>query len=107
MFVIFGIVFELPVLSVMLTQLGLVKVEWMKKGRRFIIVVIFFVAALITPPDIVSQVMVAVPMLGLYEVSIILCAILSKLKRKKQKTEEEEEDEKETAESGDEAKAKE
>ena len=107
MFVIFGIVFVLPVLSVMLTQLGLVKVEWMKKGRRFIIVVIFFVAALITPPDIVSQVMVAVPMLGLYEVSIILCTILSKLKRKKQKTEEEEEDEKETAESGDEAKAKE
>ena len=98
MFMIFGIVFELPVLSVMLTQLGLVKVEWMKKGRRFVIVIIFFVAAVITPPDIVSQIMVAVPMIGLYELSVILCTILSKLKRKKKKEAEEEEEAGEKAE---------
>lgn len=78
-FVIFGIVFELPVVSVLLTQMGLLKVKWMKAGRRVVIVAIFVVAALITPPDIVSQVMVAIPMMALYELSIILCTICQKL----------------------------
>lgn len=82
-FVIFGVVFELPVLSVLLTQLGLVKVEWMRKARKVVIVVIFFVAAVITPPDIVSQIMVAIPMILLYEFSILLCWLLMKLRRKK------------------------
>ena len=81
-FVIFGVVFELPVLSVLLTQLGLVKVGWMKKARKVIVVVIFFVAAIITPPDIVSQIMVAIPMLLLYEFSIFLCWLLMKLRRR-------------------------
>jgi sec-independent protein translocase protein TatC len=80
LFLIFGIVFELPVVSVLLTQMGLLKVEWMKKGRRVVIVVIFVIAALITPPDIVSQIMVAIPMIALYELSIILCTICQKLK---------------------------
>lgn len=83
MFVVFGLVFELPVVAVMLTQLGILKVEWMKKGTRVMIVVIFFLAAVITPPDVVSQVMVAVPMIGLYEVSILISAILMKFKKKK------------------------
>lgn len=87
-FVIFGVVFELPVVSVLLTQLGLIKVEWMKKARKAIIVVIFFVAAVITPPDIVSQIMVAVPMLLLYEFSIILCWLLMKLRRRRDEKEE-------------------
>ncbi len=81
-FMIFGIVFELPVISVLLTQMGLLKVEWMKKGRKVIIIVIFLVAALITPPDIVSQIMVAIPMVGLYELSIIICGILMKFRKK-------------------------
>ena len=76
--VIFGVVFELPVLSVLLNRLGILKVEWMKKGRRVVIVIIFIVAAFITPPDIVSQVMVAVPMMGLYEISIFLCSAAQK-----------------------------
>lgn len=83
-FMIFGIVFELPVVSVLLTQMGLLKVTWMRRGRRFIIVLIFLVAALITPPDIVSQVMVAIPMVGLYELSIIISAVLLHLRRKKE-----------------------
>ncbi|MDO4475190.1 MAG: twin-arginine translocase subunit TatC [Lachnospiraceae bacterium] len=90
-FMIFGIVFELPVVSVLLTQLGLLKVSWMKKGTKLVIVLIFFVAAIITPPDIVSQIMVAIPMIGLYELSIALCSVLLKLKRKKKAEEEEEE----------------
>lgn len=80
-FLVLGIVFELPVVSVLLTQIGLLKVEWMKKFRKIMIVVIFFVAALITPPDMVSQIMVAVPMLGLYELSILICSVLNKRKK--------------------------
>lgn len=93
-FLIFGAVFELPVLSVLLTQLGLVKVAWMKKGRRVVIVVMFFLAAVITPPDVVSQIMVAIPMIGLYELSIMVCTVLMKLKkRRRKKAGDEEEDE--------------
>jgi sec-independent protein translocase protein TatC len=82
-FMIFGVVFELPVVSVLLTQMGLVKVSWMRKGTKIVIVIIFIVAAFITPPDIVSQVMVAIPMIGLYELSIVISSILLKLRRKK------------------------
>lgn len=82
-FMIFGLVFEMPVISVLLTQMGLLKISWMKKGTRVIIIVIFFIAAVITPPDIVSQIMVAIPMIGLYELSILISSILLKLRRKK------------------------
>ena len=80
-FVIFGLVFELPVVSVLLTGLGLVRAEWLVKGRKVMIVVIFVLAAIITPPDIVSQIMVAVPMLGLYEISIALSRVVGKAKK--------------------------
>jgi sec-independent protein translocase protein TatC len=80
-FVIFGLVFELPVVSVLLTGLGLVRAEWLVKGRKVMIVIIFVLAAIITPPDIVSQVMVAVPMLGLYEVSIVLSRVVGKARK--------------------------
>jgi sec-independent protein translocase protein TatC len=97
-FMIFGIVFELPVVTVALTQMGLLKVQWMRAGRRVVIVVIFFVAALITPPDIVSQIMVSIPMIGLYELSIIISSILLKVRKKKKSEEEDEDDEDEDAE---------
>lgn len=84
-FLIFGAVFELPVLSVLLSRLGILKVQWMRKGRRVMIVVIFFVAALITPPDVMSQVMVAVPVLALYELSILLCTVSQKLQERSAK----------------------
>ena len=77
-FVIFGLVFELPVVSVLLTALGLVRAEWLVKGRRVMVVVIFLLAAIITPPDVVSQIMVAVPMLALYELSILLSRLVGK-----------------------------
>ena len=81
-FVIFGLVFELPVVSVLLTGLGLVRAEWLVKGRKVMVVIIFVLAAIITPPDIVSQVMVAVPMLGLYEISIALSRVIGKAKKR-------------------------
>lgn len=86
-FIIFGMVFELPVVSVLLTQMGLLKVQWMKKGRRVVIVVIFVISALITPPDIISQIMVAIPIMLLYELSIVLSSIAWKARGKKKEAE--------------------
>ena len=85
-FVIFGLVFELPVVSVLLTGLGLVRAEWLVKGRKVMVVIIFVLAAIITPPDIVSQVMVAVPMLALYEISIALSRVVGKAKKRTAET---------------------
>ena len=85
-FVIFGAIFELPVISVLLTVLGILRAEWMVKGRKAMIVVIFAVAAIITPPDVVSQVMVAIPMIGLYELSIFLSRLFGRKKKKNEKT---------------------
>lgn len=79
-FMIFGLVFELPVVSVLLTQMGVLQVQWMKKGRKPVIVAIFFAAAVITPPDVVSQILVAVPMVALYEFSIFLCGFCERIK---------------------------
>ena len=90
-FIIFGGVFELPVLSVVLDAIGILKVAWMKKAQRYVIVVCFVLGAFITPPDVVSQVMVAIPMMGLYELSIVLCSIVEKLRRKKAEEDGEEE----------------
>ena len=81
-FIIFGVVFELPVISVVLNALKLLKVEWMKKARRFVIVISFVVAAFITPPDVISQIMVGIPIIFLYQLSIILCLIMEKLRRR-------------------------
>ena len=91
-FVVFGLVFELPVVSVLLTGLGLIRAEWLRKGRKIMIVIIFVMAAIITPPDVVSQVMVAVPMIGLYELSILLSRLIGN-RRKEKEDEEEDTDE--------------
>ena len=77
-FMIFAAVFELPVAASGLTALGILKAGWMKKGRKIIIVLIFFIAAIITPPDVTSQIMVAIPMIVLFEISILLCSIIEK-----------------------------
>lgn len=96
-FIIFGGVFELPVLSVVLDAIGILKVAWMKKIQRYVIVICFVLAAFITPPDVVSQVMVAIPMMGLYELSIVLCSIVEKLRRKRSADEKDEDGEEEAA----------
>lgn len=69
----FGIMFELPIVVIWLTRVGLVTAVQLRKGRRYVILVIFIVAAILTPPDVVSQVLLALPLLALFEVSI-LCA---------------------------------
>ncbi|SFG25925.1 twin-arginine translocase subunit TatC [Oribacterium sp. WCC10] len=95
-FIIFAVIFEFPVVSVLLSQLGIIKVKWMRKARKFMIVAIFFMAAIVTPPDIVSQVMVALPMILLYELSIILCTILGVFRKKEKAVASESEEAEET-----------
>ncbi len=67
-----GIIFELPVLAYFLTKVGLVTPEFMKKYRRHSLIVILALSAIITPPDVFSQVLVAVPLIILYEVGIYI-----------------------------------
>jgi sec-independent protein translocase protein TatC len=67
-----GAIFELPIVVYFLTKIGLVTPEFMKKYRKHSIVVIFILAAIITPPDVFSQTLVAIPLVLLYEVSILI-----------------------------------
>jgi sec-independent protein translocase protein TatC len=67
-----SILFELPVLIYFLTKIGLITPEFLKKYRKHALVVVLIVAAIITPPDVASQVIVAIPILILYEVGIIV-----------------------------------
>lgn len=87
----FGIVFEMPVLTILLTQLGILKTEWLTKSRRVVIVSVFIIAAIITPPDVVSQILVSIPMLVLFEVSILLSKIIGKRKKQREDDEDDEE----------------
>lgn len=80
MLVVFGIVFEMPVLGFLLARLGFVKSAWLQKGRKYAILLIFLCAAIITPPDVVSQVMTAIPMIGLYELTIYVTRLAEKNK---------------------------
>lgn len=71
-----GIVFELPIIIYILTKIGLVTPEGMKQYRKFAMVGILILSAIITPPDIASQVIVAIPILILYETSILISRIV-------------------------------
>lgn len=65
-----GIVFELPILVFFLTKVGIVTPQFMRKNRRFMLVLVLVLSAIITPPDIFSQILVCIPLIGLYELSI-------------------------------------
>ena len=67
----FGVAFLLPVLLMLLERAGLVTRQQLKRGRRYAVVVAFVVAAVLTPPDVVSQLLLAVPLVALYEVSLV------------------------------------
>jgi sec-independent protein translocase protein TatC len=84
MFFAFGLCFEVPVAVVILAAIGLVSLEKLRSGRRFAIVGAFTVAAFITPPDITSMIMLAVPMCLLYELGILAVAWLLKPQPKPQ-----------------------
>lgn len=67
-----GILFELPVLVYFLSKIGLVTADFLKRYRKHAVIVILLVAGIITPPDVFSQIMVSLPLLLLYEISILL-----------------------------------
>lgn len=78
----FGLVFEMPVLIVFLTKIGIATPEFLIAKRRYAILVIFVVSAVLTPPDCVSQVLMAIPLLVLYEISILFSRITIRSKRR-------------------------
>lgn len=69
----FGLAFQLPVALALLAQGGVIGAGWLAEKRRYAIVFIFIVAAVITPPDVLSQIALAVPLVLLYELSIFWC----------------------------------
>jgi sec-independent protein translocase protein TatC len=80
-----GFVFELPIIIYFLTKIGLVTPQIMKKYRKFALVIVLILSAIITPPDLASQVIVAIPILILYQVSIYISKIVVKNQNKKEK----------------------
>jgi sec-independent protein translocase protein TatC len=82
----FGVVFELPVVVFFLTKMGIVNAAFLKKQRKYAILLTFVIAAILTPPDVATQCMMAGPLIVLYEISIII----SKMARRKKQEEQEE-----------------
>jgi len=78
LFLAFGLCFEIPVAIVILVALGVVTPDALVKNRRYVIVGAFVVAAVLTPPDIASQFMLAVPMCALYEVGVLVARALAR-----------------------------
>ena len=79
-----GLIFELPIIMYFLTKMGLITPEFLRKYRKHALVMVLVLAAIITPPDIISQVIVAIPILILYEVSIQISKIVLKRELKKE-----------------------
>ncbi|UCF90922.1 MAG: twin-arginine translocase subunit TatC [Desulfobacterales bacterium] len=83
----FGLVFELPLILTFLARLGIVSVDFLKKNRKYAILLFFTGAAILTPPDVVTQIMMALPLMLLYEISIIGAKIFGRAKSKEDETE--------------------
>jgi sec-independent protein translocase protein TatC len=76
----FGLVFELPLVITFLARLGIVSVSFLKKNRKYALLLFFVGAAILTPPDVVTQVMMALPLMVLYEISIVGARIFGRKK---------------------------
>ena len=77
-----GIIFELPIIIYILTKIGLLTPEILRKYRKFALIIVLTVSAIITPPDVASQIIVAIPILILYEVSIYISKVVIKNQKK-------------------------
>jgi sec-independent protein translocase protein TatC len=89
MFVAFGVTFEVPLVEVVLVRTGILTVAKLKDVRAYVIVGAFVVAAVVTPPDVASQLLLAIPMCLLYEIGIILCVVAEKIWGKPENREDE------------------
>ncbi len=79
-----GLIFELPIIIYFLTKIGLVTPEVLKKYRKVALVIVLIISAIITPPDVASQIIVAVPVLILYQISIYISKVVLKREAKRQ-----------------------
>jgi sec-independent protein translocase protein TatC len=75
---IFGVMFELPLLLYLLGRAGILTPELLRKGRKAAVLGVLLLAAVLTPPDVASQFLIAVPLYILYEAGILLCAVGSR-----------------------------
>lgn len=87
--VIFGFIFQLPILTYFLSKIGLLTPDFMRKYRRHAVIVIFVVAAILTPPDILTQVLLGIPLVILYELSIFISQRVQVNKERKMKEQQE------------------
>ena len=85
----FGLVFELPLVLTFLAKLGIVSVEFLKKNRKYALLLFFAGAAILTPPDVITQILMALPLMVLYEISIIGAKIFGKKKEQPKEAEQE------------------
>jgi sec-independent protein translocase protein TatC len=74
----FGLCFQLPVVLTLMGKVGLLSSSWLISVRKYMVIIVLIVAAFLTPPDVFSQVLLAVPMVLLYEISIILVRLVEK-----------------------------
>jgi sec-independent protein translocase protein TatC len=88
MFFAFGVAFEVPIAVVLLVITGIVSLEKLKSARGYVLIAIFIIAAILTPPDAVSQCIMAVPMYLLFEGGIVMARVLSRMRREAQAREE-------------------
>ncbi len=82
-----GLVFELPIFVFFLTKVGVITPAFMRRSRKAMIVVVLIVSAIITPADVFSQILVAIPLLGLYEISIIISTRVYRRRKAEMETE--------------------
>jgi sec-independent protein translocase protein TatC len=83
----FGLCFQLPVILTLLGQIGILSYEQLKSGRKFAVVGVFIVAAILTPPDPISQVAMAVPLMALYELSVQSVRVIDRRRKKREAAE--------------------
>jgi sec-independent protein translocase protein TatC len=76
--IIFGFIFELPLVAFYLARAGIIKAKMLAKKRRYAILAVFIISAAITPPDVVSMILVALPLWGLYELGILIAKVFGK-----------------------------
>ena len=76
----FGVAFQLPVVLTIMSRVGFVTSDGLKKKRKYAVVIILFAAAILTPPDVLSQLALAVPLYCLYECSIVACGLIERRK---------------------------
>jgi sec-independent protein translocase protein TatC len=81
MFIAFGLTFEVPIVVIVLVRMGLVSVEKLKQIRPYVIVGSFIIAAVVTPPDVMSQLLLAIPLCVLYEIGLLIAPLFVKMTR--------------------------